>query len=124
PKAFRKCSTCYRFLFYFGLMLFQVANAFAVPAQSARGEEAVVAGSHQIWAAGGECRDRNESGLGADFISAKETQPIQFVCGYETFNFIEERQWIEWAQFGLEAIRDKPHGMAVRLAGLRSARLA
>src|SRR5262249_48716427 len=35
PKAFRKSSTCYRFLFYFGLMLFQVANAFAVPAQSA-----------------------------------------------------------------------------------------
>ena len=105
-------------------MAFEIDEAFAVATQRAGGEEAIVGGLYEVGPAGSECGDRNESGLGAYFVSTEEIQPVEFVGGDEAFDFVEESERIEWAEFWFEPVGDEPHGVTVCFPRLRSAGLA
>src|SRR3569833_1961704 len=112
-KPIGKSSTCDCFLFYFCLVLFEIGDPFAVPAQRAGGEQAIVRGLYHVGTAGGKGGYRDEAGLCAYLISAEQVQPVELVCGYETLDFIEEGQRVKWAQFRFQTVCNEPYRMPV-----------
>ena len=94
-------------------MQLQVAQRRTIAAQGTGGKQSVVGGHYEIGAWLDECRDGNESRLGLHIVTAEEVDAIKFVVRDEAFDFVEHRERIKRAQFGLEAVSCEPDSVAV-----------
>src|SRR3569833_1903150 len=120
-KPFGKSSACNCFLSYFGLMFFEIADSFAVAAQRAGSEEAIVAWLHQVGTARCECGYRNKSGLGVNVIATEEIDAIKLVRRNKALDLVENGERVKRADSRFESLGCEPDCVAVSFAHLSAA---